>query len=132
MKALKIGRAALTVLVIAFALALCAWVLASSGGGYAYDEMQRGLMYFLPVLAAIILLAAVLTVRARHLAPEKQKISRAQPYRENEMPARRKNALRTILICLAAVLIVLGITNGGLWDVLVKAINICTECIGLG
>jgi len=36
------------------------------------------------------------------------------------------------LMILSVVLIVLGIANGGLWDVLVKAINICTECIGLG
>ena len=30
------------------------------------------------------------------------------------------------------VFIVLGVMNGGLRDVLVKAVNICTECIGLG
>ena len=29
-------------------------------------------------------------------------------------------------------LIVAGALNGSAWDVLVKAINICTECIGLG
>ena len=32
----------------------------------------------------------------------------------------------------AILFIVLGVMNGGLRDVLVKAINICTECIGLG
>lgn len=36
------------------------------------------------------------------------------------------------LYLLAAVLIVLGIDNGGMRDVFVKAVNICTECIGLG
>ncbi|HBA97870.1 MAG TPA: thioredoxin [Lachnospiraceae bacterium] len=30
------------------------------------------------------------------------------------------------------ILIAAGIWNGGLNDVLIKAINICTECIGLG
>ena len=30
------------------------------------------------------------------------------------------------------IMIVLGINNGGMRDVLIKAINICTECIGLG
>ena len=40
--------------------------------------------------------------------------------------------LRAILYVLAGALIVLGVVNGGLYDVLVKAINICTECIGLG
>ena len=41
-------------------------------------------------------------------------------------------ALRIALYAAAVVLIVLGVMNGGLWDVLVKAVNICTECIGLG
>ena len=45
------------------------------------------------------------------------------------------SAAGRIRICLyvaAVLLIVLGVLNGGLHDVLVKAINICTECIGLG
>lgn len=53
---------------------------------------------------------------------------------ENQ-PARGQRAvpiLRAALYVLAVVFIVLGVMNGGLYDVLVKAINICTECIGLG
>ena len=42
------------------------------------------------------------------------------------------NPVRIILYALAVILIVTGIGNGGMRDVLVKAINICTECIGLG
>ena len=41
-------------------------------------------------------------------------------------------AVRGALFVLAVVFIVLGIVNGGAKDVLIKAINICTECIGLG
>lgn len=40
--------------------------------------------------------------------------------------------MRFIMYAIAILFIVLGIVNGGLHDVLVKAINICTECIGLG
>lgn len=40
--------------------------------------------------------------------------------------------LQVLLYVLAGGLLTWGIVNGGLWDVLVKAINICTECIGLG
>ncbi|MBR2328874.1 MAG: thioredoxin [Clostridia bacterium] len=36
-----------------------------------------------------------------------------------------------VLIC-AVVLIILGISNGSMNDVLGKAVQICTECIGLG
>ena len=40
--------------------------------------------------------------------------------------------LRTAVLALALALIVLGILNGGLEDVLAKGAAICTECIGLG
>ena len=40
--------------------------------------------------------------------------------------------VRGVLGVLAIALIVLGIDNGGMADVLEKAINICTQCIGLG
>ena len=42
------------------------------------------------------------------------------------------NVARGVIIGLSVVLIVVGIFNGGAEDVLQKAINICTECIGLG
>ena len=40
--------------------------------------------------------------------------------------------VRIVLYVLAVILVVEGIGNGGMRDVLIKAINICTECIGLG
>ena len=43
-----------------------------------------------------------------------------------------RNVIRVIIAAAAVALIVLGVMNGGMFDVLVKAINICTECIGLG
>lgn len=39
---------------------------------------------------------------------------------------------RVVLYIVAIALVIAGILNGGMYDVLVKAINICTECIGLG
>ena len=51
---------------------------------------------------------------------------------------RGRRALRGILYLAAAALVaagalvILGILNGGLRDVLAKAVKICTECIGLG
>ena len=43
-----------------------------------------------------------------------------------------KRALQLVIAAAAAVLIVMGAANGSAHDVLVKAANICTECIGLG
>ena len=39
---------------------------------------------------------------------------------------------RAVVLAAAIVFILLGIFNGSMKDVLYKAINICTECIGLG
>ena len=43
-----------------------------------------------------------------------------------------KRFIQAGIIATAAALIIFGIINGGARDVLIKAINICTECIGLG
>ena len=41
-------------------------------------------------------------------------------------------AARVLLLLAAGTFIVLGVLNGSMEDVLRKAINLCTECIGLG
>ena len=54
-----------------------------------------------------------------------------------EAPKHRNDAklvmgIRIALLVIAIALIIAGILNGGMADVLSKAVNICTECIGLG
>ena len=46
--------------------------------------------------------------------------------------AHRRILLRRVLMAAAVLFIVLGIFNGSMKDVLIKAIKICTECVGLG
>lgn len=43
-----------------------------------------------------------------------------------------KLIVRAVVLVVAVVFIILGIFNGGMSDVLGKAVRICTECIGLG
>ena len=58
--------------------------------------------------------------------------------KKKSAPKRVKNSekatfyVRVAIGALAVVFIVCGIANGGMADVLGKAINICTQCIGLG
>ena len=74
-------------------------------------------------------------------------LRRSAPKRKPDAAASEKttgrNVIRVIIaaagkaahlagVLAAVALIVLGVMNGGMFDVLVKAINICTECIGLG
>ena len=56
------------------------------------------------------------------------------PAQPGPMPKEKApgKAARLILFALTAVFLALGVLNGGMRDVLAKAINICTECIGLG
>ena len=42
------------------------------------------------------------------------------------------NIIRIAIAVIAVAFLIAGIVNGGMADVLSKAINICTECIGLG
>lgn len=53
---------------------------------------------------------------------------------ENEIISEEKrlSPYRNAILAAAIILVVYGFLNGGTIDVLAKAINICTECIGLG
>ena len=57
------------------------------------------------------------------------------PKGNTKKPASRSKlvfGIRIAVALVAIIFIVLGIINGGMADVLSKAVNICTECIGLG
>ncbi len=45
---------------------------------------------------------------------------------------KRLRAARLAVIAAAVIFIIAGILNGSMEDMLIKAINICTECVGLG
>jgi len=51
---------------------------------------------------------------------------------ESRKPAKVTAYLRYSLLVVAAVILIYGFCTGGTVDVLTKAINICTECVGLG
>ena len=45
---------------------------------------------------------------------------------------KRMRSVRVVCLIAAAALIIGGVVNGSAGDVLAKAVNICTECVGLG
>ena len=63
---------------------------------------------------------------------EAKKAPKRQPEPAKVPDTKVRNVVRAALYVAAAVMLVAGISNGGMRDVLIKAINICTECIGLG
>ena len=96
----------------------------------------------IPLLFSLFVLLAGALLRERSMGREEKALLEARKERKaarapappmagiSETPARR--GLRLALYLLGAALAAAGIINGGLKDVLIKAINICTECIGLG
>lgn len=83
------------------------------------------------------------TISAKKIAPQVKKMLAIGGRDQTQTAAKGKLAtalespitlwaVRAIIFIIAIVFIVLGVLNGGMADVLGKAINICTECIGLG
>lgn len=98
---------------------------------FTRDNVGEALGRLAPLAAAwalLMLLAALLPGEEPRRAP--------RPIRSGGRPAPGgglpMGGVRILLAVAAAALLGAGILNGGLYDVLVKAINICTECIGLG
>ena len=46
--------------------------------------------------------------------------------------AKKLSAVKAAVLIAAVIFVVAGIFNGSMADMLIKAINICTECVGLG
>lgn len=102
------------------------------------DDIIRGLQVTLiPSAMALVLVFLCGRVEKRSISREIAAYQAAgvkpgkAPRREN-MDPKRLLAVRCTVLTVAVVFIILGIVNGGITDVLGKAIRICTECIGLG
>lgn len=66
------------------------------------------------------------------LKSTKKSISAEKNIENNDKNGLYINIARASIAVLAVVFIIIGIFNGGMSDVLGKAVRICTECIGLG
>ena len=127
-----------TAAVLAACAALAGVFLLNGANFVSWDlenVMGEMLLHVAP-WAAVALLAVYVALRAcdesfvrECEALKGQPAEKPAPLQEKPFPT---NVLRADLYAAAIVFIVLGVMNGGLYDVLVKAINICTECIGLG
>lgn len=99
-------------------VALAAFVAASYTNGYCAKEQIRH-------LKTMIRLGSRETVLPKELAV----LDKATGIASHNITLW---VVRGVVFALAVTFIILGIFNGGAQDVLIKAINICTECIGIG
>ena len=89
----------------------------------------------LMLLAPLFLFAAGLTIGgiltgAKVKNPRKP--MRTACIQHEPKTPKQPGAARTALLILATFFILIGVLNGSALDVLTKAINICSECVGLG
>lgn len=91
-----------------------------------------GYCYTVRLLSNISCENAILYAKAIMLLPAPAAEKRPSGKQESGLPNYTTFVLRIVLLAAALVMIILGIFNGGMSDVLQKAIKICTECIGLG
>ena len=101
------------------------------GNPHPAEDLQHGLAgRALGRLGWGAALWVVLAMVGRRFRPAQLRIPPRRP--DVQRPVRHLGLLRAALYALALLLLILGVGNQGMRDVLVKAIQICTECIGLG
>ena len=110
-------------------------------GHYSSEDVTgsviQAMSILLPCVAAAMVCCLVLR---RHLLLNTEKLIvllKQAPQREHSSaPAPAKKSfiplVQALLFVAAIVMIAYGAVSGGTTDVLAKAVNICTECVGLG
>lgn len=142
-KTLKIAMAVATVLLLAFLAWSCVDMYLAGNSAenltesglhifpvFSRDTVAARLKSMLPWLAFYIVLLCVCTAVTAKDKAKREKASDKIYARPVEVKHIR--LIRMALIAAAILFILLGAMNGGAGDVLIKAKNICTECIGLG
>ena len=108
---------------------------------FTRERVSAKLLPVLPLLCCAFVMAitgVVLGIRdeneAKPVKDEKllRDIGSIRERAVHQQADRNTIILRTAVLTAAVILIVLGILNGGLEDVLAKGAVICTECVGLG
>lgn len=100
-------------------------------------SMIRAVALLLPCMAVPFGFAVYAVYSSRksmekEIALLKQAGSPAPASAAEKTKVRHWEELRYVILVLAVGLLILGYCTGGIADVLTKAINICTECVGLG
>lgn len=128
----------------AVVFAICAGIfLAYALNGEHFHQTQinqsmiRAMYVLLPCLGVSLAVGLPVCYRCRaSMVAEgelwKQCPKRQQPCPEKTAPERLVAVMKAGAVVLAAALLIYGFLSGGTADVLTKAVNICTECVGLG
>ena len=102
---------------------------------YTVEAIRQRATFALPVLAvsmATSVILAVLGVRDESADKAAVNVGFEKNTPERGLTGASLKRFRTIMIAAALICIIIGMLNGSMSDVFIKASKICTECIGLG
>ncbi len=101
------------------------------------SSMLRAMTVLLPYLAAVFSLCLWAVLRENRSMDKEIGLWKQLPVLSPApdravQPPRKLWSVKTAVVCCALALLLYGWFTGGTEDVLTKAVNICTECVGLG
>ena len=99
------------------------------------DSIIRATAVLIPCMAVPFGYGIFTAYHARISAKKEIALLKALPSMAAEPTVQTETAVniaRGVLLCAGMALLLYGLFTGGTADVLTKAINICTECVGLG
>ena len=132
---------------ISAVLAICALLYVALGAEFTVENLNADVLSAFAVALPLLVGAVAIHIprvylaersAARELDLLKSEVKNGLKLGKPVIIEESKNeqtavlAFRIAVLCIGAIFIILGITNGGMTDVLIKAVGICTECIGLG
>lgn len=128
-------------LATAFVLFLSDACNTQNWGANSTPSMVKAMYVMFGTLALPFLLTVFITYRnrksmAKEIELMRQAAAQAPKAVEKSAPKVRSNRganiARIAILVIGAALVILGACNEGTADILTKAVNICTECVGLG
>lgn len=102
------------------------------------QSMIRAMFWLLPCIVVPFVLYLFIEKKTHASMAKELELLKSAPKESRIVPPRHRNNrrrnlyLRTGLLIVAVLILIGGFFIGGSNDVLTKAVNICTECIGLG
>jgi len=99
------------------------------------DSMIRAMYVLLPCMAAPFAYGIFAAFHARASLRKEIALLKLAPKLAEQVQPRKESRMllpRLVLLAVGVGILLFGLFTGGTADVLTKAINICTECVGLG
>ncbi len=101
---------------------------------YTPEAIAARAVFVVPILAVSLIVTIVWLIMGvrDEKADRPVKMTVKKPGEGRALSGSALNIARLIVLVVGVVCLIVGIFNGSMLDVLIKASKICTECIGLG